>query len=79
MRIHGYPDDYLLKGPIRGRSGRVRYLDQHRQVANSVPLPVACAIAKEIIRFLIATKLSHEPVKRERALILRHQPCAMDT
>ncbi|HAA28382.1 MAG TPA: hypothetical protein DCE56_12720, partial [Cyanobacteria bacterium UBA8553] len=37
MRLHGYPDEYLLKGPIRGRSGRVRHLDQHRQVANSVP------------------------------------------
>jgi len=52
MRIHGYPDDYLLKGPVRGRSGRARHLDQHRQVANSVPPPVACAIAKEIASFL---------------------------
>jgi DNA (cytosine-5)-methyltransferase 1 len=48
MRIHGYPDDYFLKGPIRGRSGRVRKLDQHRQVANSVPPPVARMIAEEI-------------------------------
>lgn len=52
MRIHGYPDDYFLKGPIRGRSGRVRNLDQHRQVANSVPPPVAYAIAKEVAKFL---------------------------
>lgn len=52
MRIHGYPDDYLLKGPIRGRSGRVRKLDQHRQVANSVPPPVARAIAEAIVRTL---------------------------
>jgi DNA (cytosine-5)-methyltransferase 1 len=48
MRLHGYPDTYLLKGPIRGRSGRVRHLDQHRQVANSVPPPVARVIAEAI-------------------------------
>ncbi len=52
MRIHGYPDEYLLKGPIRGRSGRVRQLDQHRQVANSVPPPVAKSIGQEIERAL---------------------------
>lgn len=48
MRLHGYPDSYLLKGPIRGRSGQVRDLDQHRQVANSVPPPLARLIAKLI-------------------------------
>lgn len=48
MRIHGYPDDYFLKGPIRGRSGRVRNLDQHRQIANSVPPPVAYKISTAI-------------------------------
>lgn len=48
MRIHCYPDDYLLKGPVRGRSGRVKNLDQHRQVANSVPPPVAEALGKQI-------------------------------
>jgi len=56
MRIHGFPDDYLLKGPIRGRSGRVRHLDQHRQVANSVPPPVAKALAEEIRRVLECRK-----------------------
>lgn len=54
MRLHGYPDDYILKGPIRGRSGRVRDLDQHRQIANSVPPPVAEALAKNIIELLDA-------------------------
>lgn len=44
MRLHGYPDDYELVGPIRGRSGRVRALDQHRLVANSVPPPLARAV-----------------------------------
>ncbi len=58
MRIHGYPDDYVLKGPIRGRSGRVRFLDQHRQVANSVPPPVAKSIAVAILEAL-EKKLSH--------------------
>jgi DNA (cytosine-5)-methyltransferase 1 len=56
MRIHGYPDDYLLLGPVRGRSGRVRFLDQHRQVANSVPPPVAAIIAKAIKRTLECQK-----------------------
>ncbi|MUG93375.1 DNA (cytosine-5-)-methyltransferase [Scytonema sp. UIC 10036] len=60
MRIHGYPDTYLLKGPIRGRSGRVRYLDQHRQVANSVPPPIACAIGKAIQQALDASELQQK-------------------
>ncbi|MGH3088000.1 MAG: DNA cytosine methyltransferase [Rubrobacteraceae bacterium] len=58
MRIHGYPDDYLLKGPIRGRSGSYRYLDQHRQIANSVPPPVARVIAREIERTLACQSFS---------------------
>lgn len=52
MRIHGFPDDYVLMGPVRGRSGSVRNLDQHRQVANSVPPPVAEVLALEIERTL---------------------------
>ena len=58
LRIHGYPTDYLLKGPIRGRSGRVRFLDQHRQVANSVPPPVAKALALSILEVL-KNKVQH--------------------
>jgi len=57
MRLHGYPDDYYLKGPIRGRSGTVRNLDQHRQVANSVPPPLVRAIA-EAIRSVIECRKS---------------------
>ncbi len=53
MRIHGYPDTYYLMGPIRGRSGQVKNLDQHRQVANSVPPPLARSIAENIISSLI--------------------------
>lgn len=56
MRLHGYPDEYLLKGPIRGRSGRVRHLDQHRQVANSVPPPVAHVLSLRIKRALECRK-----------------------
>jgi DNA (cytosine-5)-methyltransferase 1 len=52
MRIHGYPDEYILRGPIRGRSGRVRFLDQHRQVANSVPPPVAKVLSMAILEAL---------------------------
>lgn len=50
MRLHGYPDDYVLKGPIRGRSGQFRALDQHRQVANSVPPPIAKTLTQSILR-----------------------------
>jgi DNA (cytosine-5)-methyltransferase 1 len=52
MRIHGYPDNYFLKGPIRSRTGTVRNLDQHRQIANSVPPPLAEIIGKQIARYL---------------------------
>lgn len=48
MRIHGFQDDYVLQGPIRGRTGQVRTLDQHRQVANSVPPPLAKKVARAI-------------------------------
>ena len=52
MRIHGYPDRYLLKGPIRSRTGSVRNLDQHRQVANSVPPPLARVMAAQILDYM---------------------------
>lgn len=58
MRIHGYPDSYILCGPIRGRAGAVRNLDQHRQVSNSVPPPVAEAIAMEIRKVIECRKSS---------------------
>lgn len=74
MRLHGYPDDYLLKGPIRSRSGRVRNLDQHRQVANSVPPPVGKAIAEAILRALewgkssryLVTQYTTNPLKQKK-------------
>lgn len=52
LRIHGFPDDHILFGPIRGRSGSVRDLDQHRLVANAVPPPLAKAVAEAIINQL---------------------------
>lgn len=52
MRIHGYEDNYKLLGPIRSRSGTVKDLDQHRQVANSVPPPLAYAIGHKIGTYL---------------------------
>lgn len=55
MRLHGYPDEYILKGPIRSRTGTVKNLDQHRQVANSVPPPLAYAIANQIAIYLNST------------------------
>lgn len=53
MRIHGYPDSHILCGPIRSRSGTVKNLDQHRLVANSVPPPLAQAIAEQIKKVLL--------------------------
>jgi DNA (cytosine-5)-methyltransferase 1 len=49
MRIHGFSDDQCLVGPIRGRTGTVRNLDQHRQVANAVP-PLIAKILGENLR-----------------------------
>lgn len=56
MRLHGYPDEYVLRGPIRGRSGSVKSLDQHRQIGNSVPPPLAKAVAAEIRRMIECPK-----------------------
>lgn len=56
MRIHGYPDTYVLRGPIRGRTGTVKNLDQHRQVGNSVPPPLAKAIAEKIKEVILCQK-----------------------
>ena len=53
MHIHGYPDTYVLRGPIRGRTGRVKDLYQHRQIANSVPPPLAKAIAEKVKEIIL--------------------------
>lgn len=47
-RIQGFPDSHVFQGPIRRRTGTVRNLDQHRQVANAVPPPLAAAVAASI-------------------------------
>jgi DNA (cytosine-5)-methyltransferase 1 len=52
MRIHTYPDDYILKGAIRGRSGQVKNLDQYRQIANSVPPLLAEHLGQAIMECL---------------------------
>ena len=44
-RIQGFPDKHVFDGPIRRRTGAVASLDQHRQVANAVPPPLAKAVA----------------------------------
>jgi DNA (cytosine-5)-methyltransferase 1 len=56
LRIHGFPDDVELSGPIRSRCGSVRDLDQHRLVANAVPPPLAEAVAKSIGAQLVTLK-----------------------
>jgi DNA (cytosine-5)-methyltransferase 1 len=57
MRLHGYADDYQLRGPIRARTGTVKNLDQHRQVANSVPPPLAYVLGDGIRTYLKEQKL----------------------
>ena len=51
-RIQGFPDRHVLVGPIRRRTGNVRDLDQHRQVANAVPPPLAQEVAVSVRRSL---------------------------
>lgn len=51
-RLQGFPDTHVFTGPIRGRTGSVRDLDQHRQVANAVPPPMAKAVAETIVETL---------------------------
>ena len=53
MRISGFPDDHELIAPLRGRSGTVKDLDQHRLVANAVPPPIAAMLGKAIIEQLL--------------------------
>jgi DNA (cytosine-5)-methyltransferase 1 len=52
MRIHTFPDNLILSGPVRSRSGSVKDLDQHRQVANAVPPKLAEIIAKQILQVI---------------------------
>ena len=47
-RIQGFPDRHVFVGPIRRRTGTVRDLDQHRQVANAVPPPLAKSVAATV-------------------------------
>ena len=47
-RLQGFPDRHVFEGPIRRRTGRVPDLDQHRQVANAVPPPLARAVAAQV-------------------------------
>lgn len=51
-RLQGFPDRHVFEGPIRRRTGSVRDLDQHRQVANAVPPPLARTIAADVRRGL---------------------------
>ena len=46
--VQGFPDGHVFEGPVRRRTGSVRDLDQHRQVANAVPPPLARSVATDI-------------------------------
>ncbi len=50
LRLHGFSDQRILIGPIRGRCGTVKNLDQHRLVANAVPPLLAKIIGENIIQ-----------------------------
>lgn len=52
MRVHGFPDDYVLRGPIRARTGRAKDMDQNRQISGAVPPPLAEGIASQIRKAL---------------------------
>lgn len=68
MRIHSYPDSYVLKGPIKGRSGTYRQLDQHRQIGNSVPPLLGQCVALKIKEAIDAHGLGNAnpaPQKKE--------------
>ena len=54
-RLQGFPDQHVFEGPIRRRTGIVPNLDQHRQVANAVPPPLAAAVAKNLRSALCLT------------------------
>lgn len=56
LRLHGFSDSHILTGPIRARSGTVKNLDQHRQVANAVPPPLAEAMGNAISLALLDRK-----------------------
>jgi DNA (cytosine-5)-methyltransferase 1 len=58
LRLHGFSDDHILFGPIRGRSGTVKTLDQHRLVANAVPPPLARQLGQAIINQVLLPALS---------------------
>lgn len=59
MRIHGFPDSYVLRGPIRGRTGSAKDLDQHRQVGNAVPPPLAKAVAEKVKEIILCHKFTN--------------------
>jgi DNA (cytosine-5)-methyltransferase 1 len=63
LRLHGFDDDFILFGPIRGRSGTVRALDQHRLVANAVPPKLAEVVGEQIVKQLLenSTTSYHSP------------------
>lgn len=53
-RLQGFPDRHVFVGPILGRTGRVRPVDQYRQVATAVPPPLARSVARDLRRIVKA-------------------------
>ena len=53
-RLQGFPDQYVFEGPILGRTGRVKPVDQYRQVATAVSPPLARSVARDLRRIVTA-------------------------
>lgn len=53
-RLQGFPDQYVFEGPILGRTGRVKPVDQYRQVVTAVPPPLARSVARDLRRIVTA-------------------------
>lgn len=66
MRLHSFPDEHILIGPIRGRSGSVKNLDQHRMVANSVPPILSRILGKCIVEQFLAGNIN---TKHQKAFV----------
>lgn len=77
LRLHGFEDDLVLFGPIKGRSGSFTALDQHRLVANSVPPKLAEVIGREIVSQLLEAPVTKSKSSEEIKALSRRRRYAV--